>query len=80
MPQGEQPPAIFRQPWKDEEPTDSCSDKGILLEPDSPKASSVQAIEAHMEAMEARMAALEEEVQYYHSRSDPSLAQYRARP
>lgn len=80
VPQAEQPPAIFRQPWMDGDPDDSSSDKGMLLNPESPKASSVKAIEAHMEAMEARMAALEEEVQYYHSRSDPSLAPHKARP
>ena len=73
-PDEEQPPAIIREPWKDHEVDDESSEKGILQDRNLARTSSVKAIEAHIESMEARMAALEAEMQYRHDNPDRAMS------
>ena len=70
----EQPPAIIREHWRDPEVDDESSEKGILQDRNLARTSSVKAIEAHIESMEARMTALEAEIQYGQDSSDRAVS------
>lgn len=52
---------------------DSSSEKEILADRGLARTSSVRAIEAHIESMEARMADLEAEIQFYRDHPGASL-------
>ncbi|KAJ4358228.1 uncharacterized protein N0V89_002808 [Didymosphaeria variabile] len=64
-PQEEQEPALIREPWKEADIDDSSSEKDILPDRGLARTPSVRAIEVHIQSMEARMAELEAEIQFY---------------